>query len=94
MNTVIERVQRERSRQDKKWGEQNHNVVEWIAILMEEIGEASKEAVDFHFGYKPKTGLTDVVQSIRINNLKKELIQSAAVAIAIVESIERQNNYD
>jgi len=93
MKTVLERVADERKRQDEKWGVQDHNAVEWVAILTEEVGEASKEAVDFHFN----NGTEDVntpasreVQEKRIKALKKELIQTAAVAIQAVESIERQ----
>ena len=93
MKTVIQRVIDERLRQDAKWGEQNHNAIEWVAILTEEVGEASKEAVDFHFAngdvdVKLKAGKRLQIQ--RIEHLKKELIQAAAVAIQAVESIERQ----
>lgn len=93
MKTVIQRVIDERLRQDEKWGEQNHNAVEWISILTEEVGEASKEAVDFHFAngdvdVKLKAGKS--LQIERIQKLKRELIQVAAVAIQAVESIERQ----
>ena len=36
----------ERVRQDEKWGEQNHDVYKWLAILGEEVGEANKAALD------------------------------------------------
>lgn len=39
--SVIEEVLEERSRQDNKWGEQNHRPDTWIVILAEELGEAS-----------------------------------------------------
>ncbi len=85
MTDVIQRVLEERKRQNEKWGEQNHNEVEWIAILGEEYGEASKEAVDFHFCYKGSQE-----QPAILERLKTELIQTAAVAIQIVECIERK----
>lgn len=84
MNSVIKRVLDERQRQNEKWGEQNHNAVEWIAILGEEFGEASKEAVDFHFCNKGTKEQAKILE-----NLKTELIQTATVAIQIVECIER-----
>lgn len=93
MKSIIERVQEERRRQDEKWGVQNHNPVEWIAILSEEVGEASREAVDFYFanGTEDAHEKADYgTQWQRIERLKRELIQTAAVAIAAAESIERQ----
>ena len=36
----------ERKRQDEKWGEQNHDIYKWLAILGEEVGEANKAALD------------------------------------------------
>lgn len=36
----------ERLAQDKKWGEQNHPNLYWLGILMEEIGELSKDIVE------------------------------------------------
>ncbi len=35
-------VAKERVRQFKKWGEQSHNPIEWLIILMEEFGEAAE----------------------------------------------------
>ena len=94
MSTVIQRVLNERKRQNEKWGIQDHNTVEWIAIITEEIGEASQEAVDFHFRNPVKGTPISIpslaTQSVRLQNLKTELIQTAAVAIQAVESIERQ----
>jgi NTP pyrophosphatase (non-canonical NTP hydrolase) len=43
---IISRIQEERDAQDKKWGEQNHDFFVWLAILMEEVGEASKAALE------------------------------------------------
>jgi NTP pyrophosphatase (non-canonical NTP hydrolase) len=94
MENQLELIRKERQRQNSKWGEQNHNVVEWIAILTEEVGEAAKEAVDFHFAYGDISNLPagKNLQQERINSLKKELIQVAAVAVSILECIDR-NNY-
>lgn len=87
MECVINEVREERQLQNAKWGEQNHNVCEWVSILAEEVGEVSKEAVDLHFKY----GITDKqTEQNRIENYRKECIQVAAVAIQMVESLDRQ----
>lgn len=36
----------ERTRQDTKWGEQNHKPLKWAAILAEEAGEVAKAALE------------------------------------------------
>ena len=38
---VISLILRERFNQDEKWGEQNHDIYKWLAILGEEVGEAN-----------------------------------------------------
>ena len=46
---IIAEIVVERQKQDEKWGEQNHNPIEWSAILTEECGEVAKEALEYHF---------------------------------------------
>ena len=43
---VFAKVRSERIRQDRKWGEQNHTPMKWLAILGEEIGEANKAILE------------------------------------------------
>ena len=69
---IIDCIFRERERQDNKWGEQNHDMYKWLAILGEEVGEANQAALE---GEKKK--------------LIDELVQVGAVAVAMIESIER-----
>lgn len=38
-------VERERQRQETKWGPQHHDSVTWLAILGEEFGEACQAAM-------------------------------------------------
>lgn len=84
MENIFKEIQKERYRQNAKWGIQNRNPVEWIAILTEEVGEASKEAVDLHFDSKSEFQIDH-----RIKDLREELIQVAAVAVQIIENIDR-----
>ena len=72
----------ERDRQNEKWGVQNHSPIEWTSILMEEVGEVSREALEYHF----KKFYKDTGQLARY---EKELIQVAAVALAMLESLHR-----
>ena len=39
-------VMLERARQDQKWGEQNHDDLYWLGIIMEELGEAAKAIIE------------------------------------------------
>jgi len=75
-------VHQERIRQDEKWGTQNHNLMTWLGILAEEFGEAAKEINEFHF------------REAWVEDIRAELIQTAAVAIAMVEYIDRHSVKD
>lgn len=94
---VLTEVLAEREKQNRKGGEQNHNLVEWIAILTEEVGEASREAVDFHFKNPVKNfsgeyeAPKELHQTVRLKRYRKELIQVAAVAVQMIESRDRNN---
>jgi NTP pyrophosphatase (non-canonical NTP hydrolase) len=69
----------ERKRQDAKWGEQNHELPLYLTILMEEVGEMSQAYLDATFGAK------DTAEHVR-----EEAVQVAAVALAIVECLDRK----
>jgi hypothetical protein len=73
--TILAAVQDERDRQQRKWGIQTHSIPEWMTILGEEYGEACK------------AGLEAEYRDAHLENLEKELIQTMAVALAIVEGI-------
>lgn len=72
-------VLNERQAQDERWGEQNHDAITWSAILAEECGEFAQEALTVRFG------------NVGANTeaLRNEAVQCAAVALAIVECIDR-----
>ncbi len=67
----------ERMRQLEICGVQRHSWVEWIGILAEEFGEASVESNQLNWNH-PRASLA---------NLRTELVQTAAVAAAIVDHI-------
>lgn len=76
---VLLEVLSERESQDEKWGPQNHNDSDWHAIFGEEVGEVAKEVVEGRF-----SGRTT-------DNLRAELVQAAAVAVAWIEALDRRN---
>jgi NTP pyrophosphatase (non-canonical NTP hydrolase) len=82
MDNIFEEIRKERQKQDDKWGEQNHKPIEWVAILTEEVGEVSKAALEAHF----KQHFWDIE---KLSEYRKELLQTAAVAVAMVESLDR-----
>lgn len=89
-DNVLFEVVAERTRQETKWGQQEHNPSDYYLILAEEYGEVAKEIVEYNAneagpydaGYIP-------VRRLRLNQMRKELIQTAAVAVAFVERIDR-----
>lgn len=69
----------ERELQEETWGEQNHDFGEWLKILIEEVGEASQASLQTRYG-GPKAG-----------TVRAELVQVAAVALAMLECALRKN---
>jgi NTP pyrophosphatase (non-canonical NTP hydrolase) len=67
----------ERRAQEARWGIQRHSWPEWVAILTEEVGEAAHEAIEEH--WHPSGDLS---------RLRAELVQVAAVAVAMIEQID------
>jgi len=70
-------VERERMRQDDKWGIQNHMPYVWLAILGEEYGELQQAILERSFGDKEWA------------DIEKEIIQCAAVLKAMWECAQR-----
>ena len=74
----------ERKRQDSLWGEQNHPPLIYLGILAEEFGEAAKAAVDLQFNCVSQGAIAEFRAKLLV-----ELIQTAAVAIAFAECLDR-----
>lgn len=68
-------IMMERQRQDQLWGPPRHDHYTWLAILTEEVGEVAREILS-------GGGVGRVIE------LRKELIQTAAVAIAFIEQLD------
>tara|TARA_B100000902_G_C27201945_1_gene859532 strand:- start:302 stop:547 length:246 start_codon:yes stop_codon:yes gene_type:complete len=43
---ILDLISKERDIQDQKWGEQNHDIYKWLAILGEEVGEVNKAVLE------------------------------------------------
>lgn len=70
-------VMLERIAQEKTWGRQDHSPEKWLLILSEELGEWSQAVLDAENKGAPKQHIRD------------ELVQVAAVALAMVECGDR-----
>jgi hypothetical protein len=87
---VLEDIDDERRRQDAKWGEQNHDLTVWMTVLGEEFGETCHASLH----YRAAAGRAENVEgdtdpAAWLEKVRKEAIQTAAVAVAIVEFIDR-----
>ena len=83
----LRQVLDERKRQDKKWGEQNHNDLYWLGILIEEVGELAKALIEMPTEAQGTiSGLDYHEREVEIN---RELTQVTAVGLAWVECRER-----
>ena len=85
LNAELDRLKKynivdiEMNKQVKKWGVQNHNPHVFNTILVEEVGEVAKAIL--------KTEGEGNTMSWQ--DVQEELIQVAAVAMSMIESIER-----
>lgn len=69
-------VTAERRRQAAKWGVQSHTWPEWLVILSEEVGEVGRAMCGVLWGGDD------------LEQLRRELVQVAAVAVQIIEAID------
>jgi hypothetical protein len=78
---VYQDIANERNRQDLTWGEQNHKAEKWVSILGEEFGELCQAVNDTIFDNPMYKGGYD--------NIRKEAVHVAAVAVAMIECLDR-----
>jgi NTP pyrophosphatase (non-canonical NTP hydrolase) len=84
---ALESVYAERQRQDAKWGSQRDlSDPVWLAILTEEVGESAQEVLTRIPGNE-EAGKGH-------GDLREELVQVAAVAVAWVEALDIKERDD
>lgn len=104
MEKIFEEIRTERNKQDQKWGQQNHPVLNpdlksasaqcsWHALPEEDY---ARTLVDKGVKEGTLTFMNILVEEISeaascqdAVELRKELIQSTAVLVAMIESLER-----
>lgn len=84
---VFKDINNEMDRQITKFGLQNHPPEWYLTILMEEVGEAAKAALENHFGF-------DGIAGEKADNYLEELVQIAAVAVSAILCFEKQQQID
>jgi NTP pyrophosphatase (non-canonical NTP hydrolase) len=85
MESAILSVINERTRQDIKWGEQNHEPMAWMGILGEEFGELCEAVNETHFNNGPVER-----EKGGYENMRAEAVQVAAVAVSFIEALDRR----
>lgn len=85
LRSAIDAVLLERARQDAKWGQQNHDLPYWTSILGEEFGELCQAINETVFDNGPSERAKGGYE-----NMRREAVQVAAVAVAIVEMLDRR----
>lgn len=86
VSAVLDEVRQERVHQNDKWGEQNHAPAVWLMILGEEVGEATTAALE---AWANDPVLYPRSRDQWLVRYRAELLQVAAVAIAMIESLDR-----
>lgn len=74
---VCSAITNERRDQVEKWGLQEHDLATWLLILTEEVGELSASVLEARKDERWE----------RVAEIRSEAIQVAAVAAAIVQSL-------
>ena len=79
-------IKAEGMKQDRKWGEQNHNPEIWLAILTEEVGELAQAMLADRFD----TSRDEKLHDSHHDSMEIEAIQIAAVAAHFIEYLSRR----
>jgi hypothetical protein len=95
---VLAEVHAERLRQDAKWGEQNHPVIDFVSALgMKTLREEAREECDYWAARGHCTWYNILKEEFyeafaegTPEGQRAELLQVAAVAVAIIECIDRR----
>lgn len=91
--TILGEIVGERMHQEAKFGDQSHrSPFEWLAILAEEFGEAARGVCETGFLPEPfgDDEATEIALAAAGRNFRQELIQTAAVAVAMLQTGDRR----
>lgn len=75
-------IDSERERQVALFGEQNHHPAYWLALLGKQMGQLGEAVVQREWR---------VDKANALNKVREEAVQIAAVAVAMIEAIDRGN---
>lgn len=82
-NLTLQAIRAEAFKQDAKWGEQNGEPMEWLAILVEEVGELAQAIL-------ADLSATPEMHDSHHESMEIEGIQIAAVAAQMVDAFARR----
>lgn len=82
--SAIQDILTERKRQDAMWGQQDHGLLLWNTILAEEFGEFARHVYEAQYA-------EDEEVAEALHDARVEIVQVAAVAVAIIESMDRRS---
>jgi len=102
---ICEEIKKERDRQNDKWGQQNHDLVDYTytpegmnrcyEILSEErakyLCESSVKHGNLTWGHIIVEELVEALCAKTVKEQREELIQCGAVIVAMIESLDRNN---
>lgn len=99
-STVLEDVHDERTRQDKRWGTQNHpdgtGLDDWLWSLDPDLQKAENDRAvkrgDLTFADILVEELAEALAETDPVKLREELVQVAAVAVAWIEKLDREED--
>lgn len=90
---AIRMVIAERRRQDDKFGKQDHDLSWWMVILGEEFGETCEAICEYRWGDVARPSDHDSAHAptrlARVNHTMAETSQVAAVGVAMIQAILR-----
>lgn len=107
MENIFNEIRTERQKQEAKWGEQNHPILDPILInrnaqrMCEEYEipteSRARQMVEIHAERGDLTYMHILMEEIseaascgsNTEELRKELIQSASILVAMIESLDR-----
>lgn len=89
-HAIYDEIEHERDEQDRTWGQQDHAPLTWLPILGEEYGELCEAALALSAPHlHDPSGEYDLPVDHLRQRYRKELVQVAAVAVAMIECLDR-----